>query len=213
MTAVGWVLVNAPVMLVAPEGWKAFYEFNSERAADFGSIWYVLRHSGHDVPALNIVVGVLLVIAFLAIAVLARRAPVRPRVAQLAFLGVAAFVVLNKVWSPQYALWLLPLAVLARPRWRDFLIWQAAEVCYFFAIWYFLLGGYDANHALPADAYYVAVYVRLAAVLWLILVVVRDVLHPALDPVRAIGVDDPAGGVVDGVSDPAPRHRRMETYA
>jgi uncharacterized membrane protein len=213
MTVVAWVLVNAPVMIVAPQGWKAFYEFNQRRPADFGSVWYVLQHSGHGVPALNLVVAVLLVVAFLGIGVLARRAPVRPRLPQLAFLAVAAFVVLNKVWSPQYALWLLPLAVLARPRWRDFLIWQAAEVAYFFAVWYFLLGGYDADHALPPDVYYVAVLLRLAATLWLILVVVRDLLHPARDPVRAIGVDDPAGGVVDGVSDPAPRHRRMEIHA
>jgi uncharacterized membrane protein len=213
MSLLAWVLVNAPVMLVAPQGWKAFYEFNQRRPADFGSVWYVLEHSGHGVPGLNVVVAVLMVLAFLSIAVLARRAPVRPRLPQLAFLTVAAFVVLNKVWSPQYALWLLPLAVLARPRWRDFLIWQAAEVLYFFAVWYFLLGGYDADRALPADAYYLAVFLRLAATLWLVLVVVRDILHPARDPVRAIGVDDPAGGVVDGVADPVPRHRRMETYA
>ena len=50
-----------------------------------------------------------------------------PRVAQLAFLLVAGFLVLNKVWSPQYSLWLLPLAVLARPRWRSLLLWQLTE--------------------------------------------------------------------------------------
>ena len=49
---------------------------------------------------------------------------------------VAALVLSNKVYSPQYVLWLLPLAVLARPRWRDLLIWQGAEVLYFLAIWY-----------------------------------------------------------------------------
>ena len=38
---------------------------------------------------------------------------------------VAGFLLLNKVWSPQYSLWLLPLAVLARPRWRSLLLWQA----------------------------------------------------------------------------------------
>jgi uncharacterized membrane protein len=212
MTALGWLIVNAPVMLVAPQGWKAFYEFNQRRGADFGSIWYVLQHSGHRVPGLNVVVAVSLVVAFLAIAVLAHRAPVRPRLPQLAFLAVAAFVMLNKVWSPQYALWLLPLAVLARPRWRDFVIWQAGEVVYYFAVWYFLLAGYDANHALRADAYYVVVLARLAATLWLVVMVVGDVLHPARDPVRATGVDDPAGGVVDGASDPNARHRRMETF-
>ena len=46
---------------------------------------------------------------------------------QLAFLVVAAFLITNKVYSPQYVLWLIALFPLARPRWRDFLIWQAAR--------------------------------------------------------------------------------------
>jgi len=202
MTVVGWLAVNAPVMLVAPQGWSAFFRFNQERGADFGSIWYVLEHRDLGVPALNAVVAVSLIVAFLGIGVLARRAPEPPRVAQLAFLAVAAFVLLNKVNSPQYALWLLPLAVLARPRWRDFLIWQAGEVVYYFAVWYYLLGGYDANHALPESSYDLTVIVRLAATLWLVVMVVRDVLHPSGDPVRAIGVDHRRA-----------RHRRTETYA
>ena len=65
-------------------------------------------------------------------------APRRPRLAQVLFLIVAAFVLTNKVYSPQYSLWLVPLAAMARPRWRDFLIWQVGEVVYFAAIWWFL---------------------------------------------------------------------------
>ena len=40
----------------------------------------------------------------------------RPRVAQLTFLIVAAFVLCNKVYSPQFVMWLVPLAALARAR-------------------------------------------------------------------------------------------------
>ena len=61
------------------------------------------------------------------IAVLALTAPRRPRLAQLAFLIVAAFILTNKVYSPQFVIWLIPLLALARPRWRDFLIWQGIE--------------------------------------------------------------------------------------
>ncbi len=198
-----WAVVNVPVMLAAPEGWKAFYTFNNDRGADFGSIWYVLDQVGHPVAKLDTVVAALLVASFAAITVLALLAPVRPRVGQLGFLAVAAFIVLNKVWSPQYALWLLPLAALARPRWRDFLVWQVGEVVYFFAVWYYLLGGYDDAHALPTSGYHVAVVVRLVALGWLVAVVVRDILRPDRDPVRASGMDDPAGGVVDGLPDRA----------
>ena len=52
----------------------------------------------------------------------------RPRVPQIVFLLVAGFILVNKVDSPQYCLWLLPLAVLARPRWGPLLTWQATEL-------------------------------------------------------------------------------------
>ena len=61
----------------------------------------------------------------LGVLVLGLRAPETPRLAQLGFLIVVGFLLVNKVYSPQYVLWLLPLAALARPRWRDQLIWQA----------------------------------------------------------------------------------------
>lgn len=188
-----WLAVNAPVMLAAPDGWRAFYEFNADRGADFGSFWYLLDQNGHGVGALDMVSTALMVAAFAGIAALGFLAPRPPRLMQLAFLAVAAFLIFNKVWSPQYALWLLPLAALARPRWRDIGIWQAGEVIYFFAVWYYLLGGYDRG--LPLEAYGVTVVLRLMCLLWLVGVVVRDVLRPAADPVRADGVeDDPAAG-------------------
>ncbi|GFM21473.1 transmembrane protein, partial [Mycobacterium sp. PO1] len=46
---------------------------------------------------------------------LALTAPRRPRVAQLAFLVVAAFLLANKVWRAQVAVWLVALAVLPLP--------------------------------------------------------------------------------------------------
>ncbi len=68
------------------------------------------------------------------------RAPETPRLAQLGFLVVVGFLLVNKVYSPQYVLWLLPLAVIARPRWRDQLIWQGGEVFYFVMVWWYLGG-------------------------------------------------------------------------
>jgi len=61
----------------------------------------------------------------------AGRAP-PSRLPQLCFLVLAAFLMTNKVWSPQYVVWLVPLAVLARPRLWPYLLWQLAEVAYFF---------------------------------------------------------------------------------
>ncbi|HEX6336664.1 MAG TPA: glycosyltransferase 87 family protein [Jiangellaceae bacterium] len=176
---VTWAAVNLPVYLWAPDGWKAFFTFNNERAADFGSIWFALEINGVSLPEpINLVAlsaaGVLLV----AIVILALTAPEQPRLAQLAFLAVAAFLLVNKVWSPQYALWLLPLAALARPRWRDVMIWQLAEVGYFVAVWWYLA------EELTAAQYGAAVAIRVAGLLWLVSFVVRDIVRPAYDPVR-----------------------------
>ncbi|WP_236243900.1 glycosyltransferase family 87 protein [Streptomyces sp. CC210A] len=204
-TAGAWLAVNLPVMLLAPEGWKRFYVFSQERTIDFGSVWLVLTQRfgmDIDVEAVNLYATVLMVLACAGVAALALAAPRRPRFAQLAFLVVAAFILTNKVYSPQYVLWLIPLAALARPRWRDFLIWQACEVCYFLGIWMYLVYvTTDHKQGLPPEGYHLAIALHLAGTLFLCAVVVRDILRPDRDPVRRDGSDDPSGGVLDGSED------------
>ena len=182
-----WVAVNLPVYLWAPDGWRHFYTFNSERGADLGSPWYALDLLVPDLlpdriePVLLTSAVVLLGL----VVALGLAAPEPPRLAQLAFLAVAAFLLVNKVWSPQYALWLLPLAALARPRWRDLLIWQAAEVLYFVAVWWHLATLYDSSSPLIGTRGYVAATViRIAGLAWLAGVVVCDIMQPSSDPVR-----------------------------
>lgn len=100
-------------------------------------------------------------------------------------------------------LWLIPLAALARPRWRDFLIWQAGEVVYFLGIWLYLAytTSGDKHQGLPVEGYQLAIAAHLLATLYLCAVVVRDILLPDRDVVRRDGSDDPSGGVLDGAED------------
>ncbi|MFI6285663.1 glycosyltransferase family 87 protein [Streptomyces sp. NPDC051018] len=212
-----WLVVNLPVMLLAPEGWKKFYTFSRERQIDFGSFWLIItQRTGEqiDVSRVNTYATLLMLLACAGIAALALGAPRRPRFAQLAFLVVAAFILTNKVYSPQYVLWLVPLAALARPRWRDFLIWQACEVVYFLGIWMYLAYTTGAKHqGLPPEGYQVAIAAHLLGTLYLCAVVVRDILLPERDGVRQDGSDDPSGGVLDRAADvfavgPAARSRR-----
>jgi uncharacterized membrane protein len=194
--AVAWLAVDLPVMLYGFAQWKVFWSFNGDRGADLGSIWLVWQQLGHQpTPGLINVVSTLFFAAVcVGVLVLGLRAPRPPRIPQLAFLVVVGFLLLNKVYSPQYVLWLLPLAVLARPRWRDVLIWTAGEVFYFGAVWLYL-GGWtaSASSGAPDRFYWFAILVRMAAELYLAGVVVRDVLDPRHDPVRADGLtDDPA---------------------
>ncbi len=187
LAAVGaWVVVNLPAWLTGRDEWQVFWSFNADRAADLGSVWLVVTQaSGAAISATTVnQVSLLFFAAWcVGVLVLGLRAPVTPRLAQLALLVVAGFLLVNKVYSPQYVLWLLPLAVLARPRWRDQLVWQAGEVLYFASVWWYLGGHLDAAGGADAGFYWLAILVRVAAELYLCAVVARDVLRPEHDPV------------------------------
>ena len=191
-----WLVLNLPPMIYGFAQWKVFWTFNGDRGADLGSIWLVWQQMGHaPTPGLiNVVSGGFFAAVCVGVLVLGLRSQRPPRIPQLAFLIVVGFLLLNKVYSPQYVLWLLPLAVLARPRWRDILIWTAGEVFYFGCVWLYL-GGWtaSASSGLPDRFYWFAILVRLAAELYLATLVVRDMVKPWHDPVRSDGLtDDPA---------------------
>ncbi|MGY1640381.1 glycosyltransferase family 87 protein [Geodermatophilus sp. SYSU D00703] len=208
-----WLLVDVPVAVLAPENWSRFFRLNSERPADPDTLWNIaitvtggrlfggVPAEGDPPGLLNAVVAVALLAFVAGVAWLTLAAPVRPRVGQVAFLLLAGFLLLNKVWSPQFSLWLLPLAVLARPRWRALLLWQSTEALLWVPrmLWYL---GTD-NRGVEVEWFFLAVTIRDAAVVVLMALVVRDVRHPDGDVVRTgwPGVDDPAGGVLDHAPD------------
>ncbi|ETK35100.1 glycosyltransferase family 87 protein [Microbispora sp. ATCC PTA-5024] len=205
--AVAWLAVNVPIMAVNYEGWKRFYAFSSERGADWGGLWFFFqrRQMGFlaDAEHLNTMAMAALAVLLAGVAVLALAAPRRPRLMQLCFLALAAFMITNKVWSPQYVLWLVPFAVLARPRWGALAAWQAAECWYFFSIWLYLVGQTPGQEALGIGdlPYFLSVWARAITIVVLMALVVRDVLRPEHDVVRQAGIDDQSGGVFNRAED------------
>ena len=198
---VTWVLVNAPVFFESPSGWMYFWQFNVDRGADLGSVWYVMSLAGIPVPNPGIWSFLLMMLGCLGIGALIFLAPRRPRVGQVAFLVVALFLIVNKVYSPQYALWLLPLLALARPTWREWAIFNVAEIAYYFAIWGHLAGTLHPGDGGPDRVYWLAVFLRVGVSIWLMIVVANDMMNPIDDVVREDGVDDPIGGLLDGARD------------
>ncbi|WP_247827562.1 glycosyltransferase family 87 protein [Arthrobacter antioxidans] len=206
-----WLAVNLPFLLRDPAGWGYFLTFSETRDAGFSSGWYVYnalaRQAGVAIltpGAINTGAAVLFVLACAGIAVLALRAQRRPRLAQLALLIVGAFILCNKVYSPQYALWLVPLVALAVPRWRVVLAWQFVEVLHWAAVWLYLggmtSGGAAANN-LGLGTYSWAVLAHMLATAYVMGVVVAEILAPRGDVVRRGGIDDPQGGPFDGARD------------
>lgn len=200
-TAATWALVNVPVIVLAPQGWFAYFKAWYARGADMGSLWYLAGDMGLAVPAVTWL-SVAAMVAWLAwVAQLVMRAPRRPRVAQVLLLLVAGFLLLNKVYSPQYALWLLPLVALARPQLRDWAVWSLAEALYWWAVWGHLGGQIAPGDGGKQVVYWFAIIVRVAAEAWIVSKVAHDMTHPWDDPVRVPHVDDPIGGVLDHAPD------------
>ncbi len=203
---VAWLAVNLPIYIWSPNAFLWFWQYNASRGPDFGSLWLVASNYGHTASAhtINVTTWILFSTACLAIAALGLLAPRRPRLPQLVFLVVVSFLIVNKVYSPQYVLWLLPLAALARPRWRDLLVWQACEVFYFFAVWMHI-ANFFVDSGQRDWVYALAVVVRILGQLYIVVLVVRDILVPREDPVRADGLsDDPLGGIFDEGIDAEP---------
>lgn len=109
--------------------------------------------------------------------------------AQLCFLIVASFLLLGKVYSPQFVMWLIPLLVLARPRVRGYLLWQAAEVFHWVSVWMMSAkitsGGEFAGGTELIDwAYHIGILAHMATLIYLMVQVVREILDPEKDIVR-----------------------------
>ncbi|WP_067643837.1 glycosyltransferase family 87 protein [Nocardia coubleae] len=207
-----WGAVNLPIAVLFPNGWREFFRLNTTRHADPDSIYNVISSftgwEGFDGPLshgeppaiLNTVSLLLFVLACAGIAYLALTANRRPRLAQLCFLVVAAFLLTNKVWSPQYSLWLVPLAVLALPHRRILLAWMTIDALVWVPRMFYYLG--EDNKGLPEQWFTATVVLRDLAVIGLCAMIIYQILRPETDLVRRDHVDDPAGGILDRSPDP-----------
>ena len=213
-------VVNLPVYLLAPEGWGEFFRLNSQRGWEGSTVYAVLAHitgnrdwDGNSpsaavagVGTLNLITFFLLVACLVALAWLVIfEAPRTPRLTQVAFLALLAFMITNKVWSPQYSIWLVPLLVLALPRWRLVFGWTALEAVYWYVrMWQFLPAGKQAPEWL-ADSMTV---IRLALLVTMAVMVIRQMLSKDVDPVREAQAMDRKSQAMDEESQVPSRQAR-----
>lgn len=211
MAAATWMLVNLPYALAFPDSFMHFFSFSSERGAGLSSFWHAwnvvaANHEGmHSFEAQEIsrYALVLFFLCCAGIALLGMSAKRTPRLGSLAFLIIASFVMVNKVYSPQFVVWLIPLFALALPRWREFLIWMLVEIAHFYGIWYYLAAGTaeEAQKAFPETGYVVLVLAHMVMLGYLMYLVARSILDPRHDPIRAVGQHDPLAGEFAGAED------------
>jgi uncharacterized membrane protein len=209
--ALMWLAVNATIGFAYYSGWREFYSFSIDRGAEASTFWYMGHYlltvgwGGNGYPKDWVPPGFLVALAFAvamgAVVWLGLSAPRRPRLAQLAFLTVLGFLLTTKVWSPQYSLWLVPLAALARPRWRLNLLWQFSEIAVWIGTLFLLLGYTDSSRGLDYGWLMAILLVRDGFLLAMAGFIMIEMWHPEEDVVRASGLDDPGGGVFDGLPD------------
>ena len=165
-----FALVNIPFLVASPTSWFRFFKFNGSRSPDFDSLWYIGCQHVRSVCSLSITkVNVLSVLLMLAAFVCvwglrALRFPDFPRWT-LGFPLIVLFLLTNKVYSPQYGLWILPWFALALPGLRGFIAFEIADVAVFVTRFGWFFARYD-----PTDVHLgwfeVAVLLRTAALLW-----------------------------------------------
>ncbi|MFQ4148106.1 glycosyltransferase 87 family protein [Arthrobacter sp. LAPM80] len=206
--AVAWLLVVAPVMAKNPPAFpdylKGLINAQPSESSIYGGYNHIAGRMGWptmDVGMSNTVAALFLGVLVLGLAWLALYSQGRPRTAQLMFIAVAGFMVVNKATEPWHAVWLLPLLALAMPRWRPILLWQGAIITHFIALMLFrskVLGDINNQHAIDTPYFVMASLLAGLATCALIGLVVRDIYEPEYDVVGRGGVVDPQGGVLLG---------------
>ena len=189
--ALTWLAVNVPVMLHNYDAWHEFQRLNTERGWEWTTIYAVISRmtgwtgfdSGEGAPViLNAVTLVLFLAGCLFVLVAGLKAPQTPRVAELVVLIVGFFLLFNKVWSPQYSLWLVIPAVLALPYWRLLFTWMTVDMMVWPILMWHMMG--TDNLGLPGSALNLIVLTRDAFIVAIMVLVVQQMYGRRRDKVR-----------------------------
>jgi uncharacterized membrane protein len=171
VSAVVAVLVNLPFVLAGPDGWAASITFQLIRPVDITSnsiwFWWFRPLSDPTDTAFQSVVGVLspvLILASFAVALFVgwRRRGDFPLLAVSGAM-LCGFLLLYKVDSPQYTLWLLPFLVLLPVRWGWLVGYFVVDVVLYLGVfrWY-----YAIENRLPDDIYNTVAAQAVVAGVW-----------------------------------------------
>ena len=174
-----WLAINLPFALTTPTGWLRFYKLNLSREADWGSLWLAFNQLGLGLANLNYLALLLLLIGLTSFVIFLFEVKNTPTLASVAFIVLAIVMVASKVYSPQYVLWLTPLAVIALTNKKDlhaFWIWQIAETMYHVAIWQHLALFTGAAFGLQEGGYATITLIRIAATIYLAWTLIKRAL-------------------------------------
>ncbi|UVO51462.1 hypothetical protein M0208_13465 [Sphingomonas sp. SUN019] len=166
---VAWGAVNLPIALAAFENWREFYVFSQGRSGTAASVWEIMGVRSWwitDVPTRNF--WSFAIFAGGAAAIVAGgwlRHGARP---WLLFTPVLAwFLLTNKVYSPQFDLWLFPFLLLTSRRLWPVAWFAIGDIAAYFAEFWMFAGMEGAWPAATPAHIAIAAAFRGAAMLWI----------------------------------------------
>jgi len=161
-----YLFINLPIMISNFSGWSYFYKGSFNRGVGYGSIWEVFELLGFKLNNVNYYYFLSTSVTFILISIFFWRSKNFSNLHEVVFLSVFAFAAFNKVYSPQFVLWLTPLAVLALKNKKQislFALWQLLEAIYHLALWryFYQLGGGQVLFAVSPEYYAIISGLRL----------------------------------------------------
>ena len=132
------LLLNGAFMILDFEGWSYFLELNKLRNSNPDSIWTIARFffQGLDVPTINLLSFWMFAISYFIFIWKFRNSAT----ITLCFGVTLLFLLFNKVFTPQYLLWLLPFFVLLSVQKKWFYALEFSNLGALFSIlpWFFI---------------------------------------------------------------------------
>ena len=168
-----FALINLPFVILSPSGWMIAYRFQTLRTPNYDSLWGILGTSFRLDQGTITILSTLAVIVVLAAVTWhterrARREGTYPFLPACAAL-LAGFLLVAKVHSPQFALWMLPLFVLVQIRAGWYVLFVAGNVLLYLAIFGVSVWSIHARDVLVAWS----VWGRTATFVLLVIVFLR----------------------------------------
>jgi uncharacterized membrane protein len=141
---------NLPWIIVAPKGWWGIWTFHAHRYPDFDTLWYWLAHHmavlapssfwSVGSPSYTTFVNLVSLAVFGGLSVwflrrgwTRRSEPDGYPWAQVGLGILCVFLLSNKIYSPQYTLWLVPLAAMCGVPWTILAAFAGADVAVYVA--------------------------------------------------------------------------------
>lgn len=174
--AIAWLVVNLPVALIAPRRWAEFYTFSQQRLGTFAASWTVVDELGVLATSLeqrNVGGSVLFALGGAVIVWAGWRRHAGREWLLLTPL-LAWFLLTNKVYSPQFDLWLVPLLVLTVRRTWPLAAFVMADLLVYWAEFWYLGWRLGVSPSLPYPALAGAAVLRGVVLLAVIVLAVRD---------------------------------------